>query len=296
MGFSYVRLGAYWNQIELKPGQYDFSKLDRQIAQAAKDKVKVVLTVGMKAPRWPEFFIPDWVLEKTSFSFGQDVSQNSFLRSRVLKFIETIVNRYKDNPAIAVWQVENEPSTRIGPGRWWIGKDFVADEVWLVRALDPRQRPILLTVAVYPNKFLYFSQILFSSNDRVRVSLALCDILGINVYPTIGQNFLGFDLQIRSTKDERARYFKPILELAKKKNKKVWATEVQAEPWEPGQLVHKGPEDPKTISVEDIKGYCNELTALGIDTIFLWGGEYWIYRKDEHKDKTWYNAVMDILH
>src|SRR3990167_7955042 len=55
---------------------------------------------------------------------------------------ETII-RYKDNPAVWAWQVENEPLLRFGvcPER---DKGLLDAELSLVRRLDP-SRPIVLT-------------------------------------------------------------------------------------------------------------------------------------------------------
>src|SRR5207248_2409932 len=53
-----VRLGAYWDDIEPRPGVYDFRALDWQMDLAAQSGRAVVLSVGMKAPRWPEYFLP----------------------------------------------------------------------------------------------------------------------------------------------------------------------------------------------------------------------------------------------
>src|SRR5215475_11158290 len=56
-----VRLAAYWNEIEPVPGTYDFATLDWLLAQARQRDQQVVLSVGMKAPRWPEYYLPSWV-------------------------------------------------------------------------------------------------------------------------------------------------------------------------------------------------------------------------------------------
>ena len=58
---SLVRLGAYWNEIEPAPGDYDFSNLDWLLDQAEARQQRVLLTVGMKAPRWPEYYLPRWL-------------------------------------------------------------------------------------------------------------------------------------------------------------------------------------------------------------------------------------------
>src|SRR3990172_3690982 len=64
LGLSWIRLGCYWNEIEKEQGKFNFSKLDLLIEYCEKNNLKVVLTIGMKAPRNPEYYIPNWLLKK----------------------------------------------------------------------------------------------------------------------------------------------------------------------------------------------------------------------------------------
>ncbi len=294
-GFDLIRLGAYWDEIEKEENVYDFSALDWQIHEAAKKKVPVALTVGMKAPRWPEYFIPDWVLKRTSLSFGTDVSRDEYLRKRTLQFIRKVVDRYKDDSIIHWWQVENEPLNRTGRQYWFIGRAFLEQEVELVRSLDGRKRPILLTTATYPNRILRFLNRLLSRHDPVRECLAIGDILGLNVYPVVGKEFWNADLYFRTSRKERERYFSKVLALAQSKGKKAWIAELQAEPWEPGQLVHKGEGAVLTSAPEMMAELFREFRELGVDAILLWGAEYWHFRKIRYGDTEWQGTVSDIL-
>ena len=295
MGFDIVRLGAYWAYIEKAEGVYDFSDLDWQIKEAEKRGIPVILTVGMKAPRWPEYFIPGWALERASLRFGQDMSGNAFVKRRALMFIKEVVNRYGDRAIIECWQVENEPLDRSGPKYRWIGKRFLTNEVSLVRRLDRKKRPVVINMATYPNRFLRVLARITSLNSPLKDAVALCDILAINVYPAIGYRLFRFETCFRTVKDERLAYFSEIVKYAKSHGKKVWVTEVQAEPWEPGVAVFKGPGDPVSVKPSDMKETFDELASLGIDTILLWGAEYWLYRNDTCKDPRWLTAARSIL-
>lgn len=124
LGFDIIRLGAYWKRIEKREGSYDFSELDWQIEKAKERGIKILLTVGMKAPRWPEYFIPDWVLSKVNLHSGREVSDKAFLRQRALEFIRQVIMRYRIEDSIIAWQVENEPLNRAGPKNLTIGEDF----------------------------------------------------------------------------------------------------------------------------------------------------------------------------
>ncbi|MFH1552662.1 MAG: beta-galactosidase [Candidatus Omnitrophota bacterium] len=294
-GFDIIRLGAYWDEIEKSENIYDFSSLDWQLKEAREKEIPVVLTVGMKAPRWPEYFIPEWVLEKTSLPFGADVSKSEFLRERTLKFIKKVVEHCKEDPTIHYWQVENEPMDRMGEQYWFIGEAFLRQEVELVRSLGEANRPILLTSATYPNKTLRFIARLFLWHDPVKESLAICDIIGLNVYPVVGREFWFGNVYFRGDRKESGAYFSNLLAAIEKGGKKVWLTELQAEPWEPGQLVYMEKARPLSGDPELAMEVLREFQELGVNTVLLWGAEYWRYRAQNYGDTQWQDTVRDIL-
>src|SRR5689334_13835364 len=63
-----VRIGAYWSEIEATQGVCDFSTLDWLLDQAQQRQQSVVMSVGMKAPRWPEFYLPAWLGDVSSIT------------------------------------------------------------------------------------------------------------------------------------------------------------------------------------------------------------------------------------
>jgi len=156
MDFDVIRLAAYWNRIEKEQGVYDFRELDWQIEKTEEKGVKILLTVGMKAPRWPEYFIPAWVMSKTKVRPGANVANNKTIREDTLSFIEAVIKRYRDKDIIIAWQIENEPFNRSGPKNWWISKDFLMEEMDLVKKLDAKNRPIVINALSLPNAFLRF--------------------------------------------------------------------------------------------------------------------------------------------
>ncbi|NQU94859.1 MAG: beta-galactosidase [Candidatus Omnitrophica bacterium] len=296
MGIDIIRLGAYWSRIEEKKGRYDFKYLDWQISEAKKRNIPVILTVGMKAPRWPEYFIPERILEKIQLKSGQDVSKSDYLRKETIEFVKKVVNRYRDESIICCWQVENEPFDKSGPDRFWIGPAFLKEEVGLVRSLDPEKRPIMINVATYPNKILHFLNEITRPTDAASEATKLADILGLNIYPVVGHKMQALKFYFRTSPEERIKYFAPIIQNAKKEGKDVWVTELQAEPWEPGQVVHEGEEDPLTVSPSLMAEYLDEVLSLGIDTVLLWGAEYWLYRKERYGDTGWLDKVNAFKH
>jgi hypothetical protein len=192
-----VRLGAYWDEIEREPGVYDFAALDWQLERLPASTYRVVLTVGMKAPRWPEYYVPSWLLQKSRPGWNATVSDDALVRARVRRFIEAVVTRYQDHPAIGYWQVENEPLDPSGPRQWKIGADFLEEEVQLVRSLDQSQRPIILSMFVgTPPPLAVLPPWRSQDEGRARTLLSMADILGLDLYPSRGIRVFGRDLYL----------------------------------------------------------------------------------------------------
>ncbi|MFA5039216.1 MAG: beta-galactosidase [Candidatus Omnitrophota bacterium] len=290
LGFDLIRLGAYWSRIEAEEGVYDFSELDWQMEQASKKGIKVLLTVGMKAPRWPEYFIPSWLEKRVKLRYGSDPTEQQLLTNKLFLFIEKVVLRYRQHPAIVAWQVENEPFTRSGPRDLWINKNFVEREKALIRRLDPRKRPLVINAMTYSNGFLRFLVRLAYRTNPVFDTIDSAEIPAINVYPVVGHTLFSKKVCFWSNLEGQMRYLKVFLERAKNTGKDLWVTELQAEPWEPGELVHLREEAAQTCQPESFVLTYRQLTDMGVTTIFFWGVEYWFYRAEKYGDTRWLEA------
>ncbi|MEZ4200785.1 MAG: beta-galactosidase [Candidatus Paceibacterota bacterium] len=136
LGVRHFRLAAHWPMSEPERGEFNFTELDYQIAKLEEVGGTAVLAVGRRLPRWPECHIPDWAVDLTWEEQKEEL--------RV--YIEAVVERYKDSPAVTYWQVENEPFLSLfafehcGP----LDEDFLAEEVAMVKSLDGT-RPVLVT-------------------------------------------------------------------------------------------------------------------------------------------------------
>ncbi|TMD23774.1 MAG: hypothetical protein E6I99_05485 [Chloroflexi bacterium] len=297
--FRVIRLSSYWDQVD-KEG---YDQLDWLMNEAQRARQPIVLTVGMKALGWPEFFVPASVTDLTSLQQGQDVAADPSLRAAALAFIEDTVRRYRDNPALVAWQIENEPLNRAGPQRLWIDAAFLRDEISSVRQLDRHHRPLIV------NAFSHFNFVFdqasarqgfdlrqwlgFDADSAERDSLAVLDrgdVLGLDVYTAIGYQFLGQDHLSRADADWPDRLAR-VRDLAKRQGKQAWITEAQAEPWESEQATYT---DPKSTSPGAIRNVFENLKDAGYSTVLFWGSEYWLWRAD-NGDSRWIDAIKAIL-
>lgn len=220
MNFDVIRLGAYWSRIERKQGVFDFSELDWQLEQARNKDREILLTVGMKAPRWPEYHIPQWLHEKNRSRNGINISENRLIKKHALEFVKQVVIRYSENSNIIAWQVENEPFNRSGPNEWWISEDFLKEEIRIVREIDSRKRPVITNVLSIPNKFLsFFSRFLYIKNPIIK-TIDFAEIPALNIYPVVGHKIWNSEICFITQPEERIGYIRNLVCYAESKQKK----------------------------------------------------------------------------
>jgi hypothetical protein len=299
MHFRVIRLSTYWDQVERE----GYDQLDWLMSEARKSHQPVALTVGMKALGWPEFFIPASAVPVGGLHQGQNVATDSAFREAALSFVDATVDRYRDNPVLIAWQVENEPFNRAGPQRLWIDAEFLRDEIASVRALDGHHRPVIVNAFSHFN--LVFDQasarqgfdfrqwLGFDADSAERDGLSVLgrgDVLGLDVYTAIGYQFLGSDHMSHADGDWPDRLAR-VRDLAHKQGKLAWITEAQAEPWESSDLNYA---NPKSTSPSAIRGIFANLKDAGFTTVLFWGSEYWLWRADQG-DTRWVDTIKGIL-
>lgn len=286
-----MRLSACWDQVD----RDGFAELDALLDLAAAAQRSVVLTVGMKAIQWPEFYLPAGVAPAADRS-GR-IGTDAAFAAAVTRFVSEVVARYRDHAAIAAWQVENEPFNRSGPQRWWIDPELVRREMAAVRELD--SRPIVL------NAFSHFNAALDRSSRprfgplrlrrlvperKILELLARGDILGLDTYTAIGAVLDGERIVRRSDGDwaSRAGSWRRT---ASANGNDAWIIEAQAEPWEASGDTWTSP---LTFAPGHIGTVHARLAEAGYSTILLWGCEYWLWRASAG-DARWVDAARRIV-
>ncbi|MFZ1655119.1 MAG: hypothetical protein WBO92_00405 [Candidatus Moraniibacteriota bacterium] len=261
IGVKKLRLPVYWDLTEKEKGVYDFTDLDWQLAEAKKNGVTVILTVGIKVPRWPECHIPPWARDDTALR-----------QAGILRFIRETIARYRDDPTVVKWQVENEPFLSFGvcPA---FDVSFLEQEVALVKTLD-RTRPVLLTDS--GELSVWFGAA--SRGDEFGTTLYR-DIYskhagGYFTYP-VGPNFFcAKELLVRLLTDQK--HFSVI--------------ELQAEPWASGWVANVPLEEQFiTMNEKRLEDNVTYARRVGFEDIYLWGGEWWYWLKTKKE----YPAVWE---
>jgi hypothetical protein len=261
IGVKKVRLPVYWDLVEANRGEYDFSDVDWQLEEARKRNVEVVLAVGQKAPRWPECFVPGWAA-------GDDALR----RASLLGFLARTVDRYRDRPEIARWQVENEPFLKFGAACPAFDVELLEQEVALVKSLDPN-RPVLLT-------------------DSGELSLWVPaagrgDIFGTTMYRDIWKEGWG---HVEYPIGPNFFLAKAMLVRLLTEQRHLIVIELQAEPWASG-WVADAPLEEQFITMNETRLRENVEYArrVGFPEIYLWGAEWWYWMKE----KKGYPAVWE---
>ncbi len=255
--FDWVRLACYWNETELKEGIFNFNELDSLVNFFEKTGTKIILTLGMKAPRWPEYYIPDWLIKDLNLTKNSEINlKNKPLLDKTLLFLEKVVNHYKNSKFIKIWQIENEPLDPSGENGWKLSKNFLKEEIDLTRKLDSSRK---ILINVWANEL--------TKRGVYKDALDLSDIIGFDIYPNC-------PIKISDSKEK----IHGVVNEIKNKGKEFWITELQAEPWE------------KPFNSKDIIDNFNLSSELEPEILLFWGFEHWLWKKLQGDEEYWQTA------
>lgn len=257
-----IRLPVYWDEIEKKQGQYDFADLDWKMFEAQKRDAKIILAIGQRVPRWPECHRPAWE-ESATYE-----TQKADLR----RFLELTVLRYKNNPALEIWQVENEPFLNIF-GNCPVGdKKLLDEEIALVRKIDPKHK-----VMVTDSGELSFW---FKTAKKG-------DYFGTSVYRSV-ETFLG---QLSYKYIIPPLFYRAKAWLVGKPIEQIFVSELQAEPWTRQPMTKTSVKvQEKSFNLQSLNDNIAFSRNLGFPRVYLWGVEWWYWKKLQGDNSYWTTA------
>lgn len=253
LGVRNLRLSAYWNTIEPRDDEFDFTALDYQMDRAAERGARVILAIGRKLPRWPECHDPLWVRSLSE----TDVQEN------ILAMLTRVVERYRNHPALRMWQLENEPFLDFGacpPG----DIEFLQREQALVRTYDS-SHPILITDSGELNSWL--------------AAASFGDLLGTTMYRTVfshrTQRLFSYDYIFPSWFYRlKSRYVGMLF------GKDVVISELQGEPWGHSPFASMSVEERLVIfPPERLITIHRFAERTQLPEAYWWGVEFWYWEK-----------------
>jgi len=261
-----IKIITHWDLIEPENDKFHFEDLDWQIKEAKERGANLILTIGMKTGRWPECHIPEW---------AKNLSEKE-REEEILEYLKEIVERYKNENSIFAWQIENEPFFLFGECPK-IEKEFVKREFELVRSLD--------------NKPLIFAD---SGEFSFWIKAAK--------FGDIVSSTLHRKVYFKEIKRYISYPFPPVYYWRKAKlinflfGKKVIVGELQAEPWCKNLIYNCPLEEQKiTMDFEKFKKNIEFAKNTGLDTFYLWGGEWWFWLKEKQNQPEIWNEAKKLF-
>ena len=273
LGVRRFRLVAHWQMVEPKEGEYNFEELDYQFRRAEETGSSVILGVGRRLPSWPECHEPEWIQK---YSFDEQ-------KGHIRDLITVVVNRYKDSPALSMWQVENEPFI-IGFALGQCGAldiDFFDEEIALVKKLDPNH-PILLTGS---------GELGFWNNTWKRG-----DVFGTTIYRRVWNRDLNSFITYPTT-PAFFRAKRAFTGLATgKADKRAIIAELAAEPWVINRVVDTPlSEQLERMDIALLNDTIEFAAQTSFDEQYLWGAEWWYYLKEVHGDDSFWERARELF-
>lgn len=266
---KYIRLAVPWSRVEISQDKYSFEKIDYYMNEADKHNAKVVLALGQKVPRWPECYIPEWVKTKSTDD----------KKAELLSYIETVVKRYKDHPALEYWQVENEPFIKFEFGDCGVfDETSVKSEVDFVRKLDGAH-PIIMTDS--------------GELSTWRKAANMGDVLGVTLYRIIrikGDYIWSYGWVPASVYELRSL-------LWGKSYNNFFISELQAEPWFNGgtPMNTNVSVQEETSSLKQMQKNIEFSKRVGASRAYFWGVEWWYWMKTTQNNSSYWDEAKKEL-
>lgn len=264
-----VRLVGYWDRIENQQGQYDFSDLDWQFAMANQYGAKVSLSIGLRQPRWPECHMPNW---------AQPLPKPLW-QPQLYKFMKAVIDRYKTNPALLDYELENEYFLNVFGQCKDFDRSRLVEEFKMVKQWDPKH-PVIVS----------------RSNNWVGIPIGqpTPDKFGVSVYKrvwdkTVTHRYFEYPLP--------AWFYASLAGWEQlKSGKDMIIHELQAEPWPPTDI-HSASltEQYKSLDAKRLKARIQYGEDTGMRSIYLWGAEWWYWVLTDQHDPSIWNTVKQAV-
>jgi hypothetical protein len=257
---------SYWNIHEPAPGKYDFKELDWQLDMVAKYKGQVTLALSVRQPRWPEWHMPEWAAELPASEWYE----------ALYKYLEVVVQRYKDHPTLVSWQLENEALLKTFGKATDYNRARLTHERNLVRQLDPAHLLIMT----------------LSDSWGIPWRGPRPDVYGMSLYrATINTNG-DYNQSHRPAWLYRVRRWL----IASYTFKQTFIHELQAEPWVEKAIAETPVElQLERMNPDTLKRNVGFAKRTGANPIDLWGLEWWYWLKTQQNHTELWQSVQNLV-
>lgn len=260
------RFSAHWPLTEPEEGKFNFEELDFQMNEAKKAGATVILAVGRRLPGWPECHEPEWAKDLTL----------EHKQEKILKYIETVVNRYKNYDNIKYWQVENEAfltffsKQKCGD----FDEGFLNKEIDLVKQLDPLRQVIITDSGEFGTWYKAYQH---------------GDVFGTSIYLYVWwRNFIG---PLRYPITPAFFRIKRNLVNIMYGRKESIVIELSAEPWLLQPIIDTPVETQLSrMGLDKFNEMIEFSKKTSFDTFYLWGAEWWYWMKQNGHPEFWNRA------
>lgn len=263
---DHIKIAVHWDLIEKTCDEFDLTDFDFYMKEAEKRGVEVILAVGIKTPRWPEYHIPKWAENLTKEEQQQEI----------LEMLSFITKRYKDYSNLSAWQVENEPFFDYGKAPW---KDevFLKKEIDIVKKIDHKHKVIITDSGEMSFWF-----------DAAKLG----DVVGITMYTKVWSEPIKRDFHYPFP---ATFYGKKAMLINNFFNKEVWCLELQAEPWMKNLIQYSSIEDQlENMNLERFKHNIEYAKNTGLNTFYFWGAEWWYYMQEKNHNSSFLNEAKKL--
>lgn len=218
LGLSWVRIGEFaWSRIEPKPGEFDWSWLDRAIAVLSAAGLKIVLgTPTATPPRWMIDQYPDMLAVDKDGRARKFGSRRHYCfsyapyRGACERIAGEMARRYGENQHIHAWQIDNEygchdtilsySRAARDAFRIWLAEKYgtaaALNRAWgnvfwsmEYNGFDEIDLPNLTVTEPNPSHVMDFRR--FSSDQVARFNAAQCNAIRAHSRAPLTHNYMG---------------------------------------------------------------------------------------------------------
>lgn len=140
-----IRFGIRWDNVVDKNGNIDFRLYKPYLDYMIKNKMNIVITAGIKTPRWKEDFVPSEVLNslKSIPADGSVIQLQSELGQKSLAFTKKLFKYMQTTylpeelAQVKVVQLENEPFQSFGEHGWTMSKEYLTASMLQAKEVFP---------------------------------------------------------------------------------------------------------------------------------------------------------------